>query len=432
MASYDSDSDVDDAKSFTETSVLLGYASKDADDDTISRLGGVPDWLNPDKAPSAALARCKICNEMMVLLLQLNGELPEKFPGHDRRIYVFSCRKQACRRKQGSIRALRGTRISKEAAAAAAAAKEAKAAEEARKKAEANKPKNDGPGLGDALFGAKSGASGGNPFASSANPFSSNSAGSGASSNPFGSASSSNPFASPSATPKPDAPKTETPKAEEVTPKDLSKTFAETLSLNNTQKPAGPPPAPEPWPESAKLPKPYPVSYLSEADYEILEPEPPAVPQNVSMEVDDTPGDAGPGSGLDKDVFESSMDAMFQKFADRLAQNPDQSIRYEFGGQPLIYSKKDAVGKVLTAAAAVGRSGMPGCGNCGAGRVFEVQMTPQAITELESEELGLEGMDWGTVIVGVCEADCQERTVGDGEAGYLEEWCGVQWEELQQ
>ncbi|KAG7109031.1 20S rRNA accumulation protein 4 like [Verticillium longisporum] len=394
MPSYDSDSDVDDAKSFTETSVLLGYASKDAGEDSISRLGGSPEWLNPDVAPSASLARCKVCNEMMVLLLQLNGELPEKFPGHDRRLYVFSCRKQACRRKQGSIRAVRGTKISKEAAASAALVKEAKAAEDARKKAEASKPKNDGPGLGEALFGAKPGASSANPFASSANPFSSNSASASASANPFSSGPS-NPFASAPAAPKPDAPKAEPPKAEEVTPKD----------------------SPKP------LPKPY---------YEILEPEAPAVPQNVSMDVDDATADSGPGSGMDKEVFESSMDAIFQKFADRLAQNPDQSIRYEFGGQPLIYSKKDAVGKVLTAAAAVGRSGMPGCGNCGAGRVFEVQLTPQAITELESEELGLEGMDWGTIIVGVCEADCQERTVGEGEAGYLEEWCGVQWEELQQ
>lgn len=39
MADYDSDSS---EQEFTETNVLLGYASKDADDDTISRLGGQP------------------------------------------------------------------------------------------------------------------------------------------------------------------------------------------------------------------------------------------------------------------------------------------------------------------------------------------------------------------------------------------------------
>ena len=52
------------------------------------------------------------------------------------------------------------------------------------------------------------------------------------------------------------------------------------------------------------------------------------------------------------------------------------------------------------------------------------------IAELEAEELGLEGMDWGTIIVGVCEADCQPRGVDEGQAGYTEEWAGVQWEEL--
>ena len=40
MASYDSDSS--DGGEFEETNVLLGYASKDAEEDTISKLGGHP------------------------------------------------------------------------------------------------------------------------------------------------------------------------------------------------------------------------------------------------------------------------------------------------------------------------------------------------------------------------------------------------------
>ncbi|KAF7544741.1 hypothetical protein G7046_g9724 [Stylonectria norvegica] len=134
--------------------------------------------------------------------------------------------------------------------------------------------------------------------------------------------------------------------------------------------------------------------------------------------------DAAEPSGLDREAFESAMDATFQKFADRLAQNPDQAIRYEFAGTPLLYSKKDAVGQKLT------RGGIPSCGNCGAKRVFEVQLTPNAIAELEADDLSLEGMEWGTVIVGVCESDCRPRGTELGEAGYLEEWAGVQWEEL--
>lgn len=345
----------------------------------------------------------------MVLLLQLNGELPEKFPNHERRLYIFACRRDACRRKDGSVRVLRGVRAWK--------AEEPPKAEEAKQepeKKEEEKPKNDGPGLGDALFGATSfgGASAANPFSSNANPFGSSTS----ASNPFSSPPPSNPFASQPA--KPAAP-------EPTTTSSLSKTFAETLSLNTP--PTEPPPPAEPWPETASQPKPYPTLYLADAEYETLDPTPSKIPANASVEAADAPEP----SILDREAFESSMDATFQKFADRLAQNPDQAIRYEFAGVPLLYSKTDAVGVKLAAAAASGRtSGMPGCGNCGAARTFEVQLTPNAIAELEADELGLEGMEWGTIIVGVCEADCLPRQTEIGEAGYLEEWAGVQWEEL--
>ncbi|KAJ8126234.1 hypothetical protein O1611_g7406 [Lasiodiplodia mahajangana] len=42
MAPYDSDSSGGEDEDFTETNVLLGYASKDPGDDSISRLGGRP------------------------------------------------------------------------------------------------------------------------------------------------------------------------------------------------------------------------------------------------------------------------------------------------------------------------------------------------------------------------------------------------------
>jgi pre-rRNA-processing protein TSR4 len=144
-----------------------------------------------------------------------------------------------------------------------------------------------------------------------------------------------------------------------------------------------------------------------------------------------------------KEAFESSMDKTFQKFADRLAQNPEQVLRYEFAGQPLLYSNTDAVGKLLApeqgdangkvkvqASGSGNRSFVPKCTNCGAGRVFELQLTPHVIEELEVDEMGVDGMDWGTIILGVCSKDCNEKGKGDGEVGYVEEWTGVQWEEL--
>ncbi|KAI0108759.1 programmed cell death protein 2 [Hypoxylon sp. NC0597] len=437
MAPYDSDSSAGEEDDFTETNVLLGYASKEPGDESISRLGGRPEWLDPSNPPSATLARCKICKNLMVLLLQLDGELPDRFPGHERRLYVFSCRRKSCRRREGSIRALRSVRIAPGSATTSATAKttkDKKGEEKAQPKEETPKPPSN---LGETLFGAKTiGSSSG-----SANPFSTTGASS-SSSNPF--ASGGNPFSSPTSTapqePKPESnPEPTNDSSTEEKLKSLPRTFAETLSLNNDQPQAAPTP-PEPWPAEAGQPAPYPISYLSEADYETLDPTPAPVPQNTRMDVDSDSA-AAKGGKEDREVFESSMDAAFQRFADRLAQNPEQAIRYEFGGQPLLYSKTDAVGRLLAPAASNsngngvktttgGAGGMPRCTNCGAPRTFEVQLTPHAITELEADEMSLEGMDWGTIIVGVCERDCQARGVAEGQVGYLEEWAGVQWEEL--
>jgi pre-rRNA-processing protein TSR4 len=428
MAPYDSDSSGGEEDDFTETNVLLGYASADANGEEISRLGGRPDWLDADKAPSAALARCKVCKDLMVLMLQLNAELPDRFPTHDRRLYVFACKRKSCRRKEGSIRGIRGVRVSAEAATVSPD-KDVQPAEEKAP------PKPPAQGLGDALFGVKPATASGAPRA---NPFATSST---AATNPFASkptsATPTNPFAkqqptSPAAAATPEPSKGELDSATA----DLPKTFAETLSLNNPQTTQGPPPPPEPWPETSAQPALYPIRWLSDAEYETLDPITlPSVPAaTTAMDVDSADGSGGGGGGKeDKEVFESSMDATFQKFADRVGQNPEQCIRYEFAGQPLLYSKGDAVGKLLHVSEkekVATSKGLPRCANCGAGRVFEVQLTPQAIQELECEEDGLDGMDWGTVIVGVCERDCQERGVKTGEAGYVEEWVGVQWEEL--
>jgi pre-rRNA-processing protein TSR4 len=179
------------------------------------------------------------------------------------------------------------------------------------------------------------------------------------------------------------------------------------------------------------------MSHL-DADYETLSaPSTPQVPQvNPDM---DTGMDGG--GAEDNQLLESTLDKTFQRFADRLAQNPEQVLRYEFSGQPLLYSTTDAVGTLLLPAAghvgnvtivSNGGSRLPRCTHCGADRVFELQLTPHAITVLEEEELGLEGMDWGAIILGVCSKDCTSSDTMEGEGGYLEEWVGVQWEELEE
>ncbi|KAK3948393.1 TCP-1/cpn60 chaperonin family-domain-containing protein [Pseudoneurospora amorphoporcata] len=444
MAPYDDSSDEGEDLEFTETNVLLGYADADSNGEKISRLGGVPEWLEEDSPASAALAKCKVCKDYMILLLQLNAELPERFPGHERRLYVFSCRRKSCRRKEGSIRAVRGVRVAVDAPAVKEDKKKAAAVEE--KKVEM--PKASTLGLGEALFGAKP-ASG-----AKTNPFATGGGGaSGGSVNPFApkGAAAVNPFAPKQETPVvaavPETTKTQEQttteqQQQEQAANDLPKSFAQTLSLNNTQQ-TGPAPVPsEPWPTDASaLPPPYPERWIWDADYETLDPTPSLPPQEIeTMDIDTEGAASGSGGkgGEDKDVFESTMDAVFQRFADRVGQNPEQVIRYEFAGQPLLYSKNDAVGKLLHVPAAAAnekvsttaKGKIPRCANCGAGRVFEVQLTPHAIEELECEEDSMEGMDWGTIIVGVCEKDCSPRGTERGVAGYVEEWAGVQWEEL--
>lgn len=368
---------------------------------------------------------------MLVLLLQLNADLPDTFAGHERRLWVFSCRRKACRRKEGSVRALRGVRIAKQ--------KEKKEKEKEMVDVDVQQEKKR-ENIGESLFGVKSSSVGG-----SANPFSSGGGGRGGGANPFANpfstntAAQGNPFA---AAGLPTSALASKPPQQPTSPSsELPKTFASALSLNNDQassnsKSFGPAAPPEPWPPAPDLPKAYPQYYL-EDDTEYLDkiPLPDQAVITQTMDIDEPNGSSSGGGGKeDKEVFESSIDKTFQKFADRLSQNPEQVIRYEFKGQPLLYSKTDAVGKSLSHGSggdtkvkvSGGGQVMGACGNCGSRRVFEVQLTPYAIMELEKEEEGFDGMEWGTIIVGVCEKDCGS----EGEVVYSEEWVGVQWEEL--
>ena len=340
------------------------------------------------------------------MLLQLHADLPEHFPEHERRLYIFTCRKKTCRRKEGSIRVLRSVRISETPRAPS------------KSKSPATKIQQN---MGDSLFGNRTGGQvNGNPFSSPAathndNPFSSN-------------------------RPRPPTPTSQIPLIK-VTD-DLPATFAQKARISSPTVPAKPEVPFETWPTD--FPSPYP-KYNLDADYETLDiPEKPTG-SSQAMYFDETNGSSSTAvSGKeDPDAFENTMDKTFQRFADRLAQNPLQVLRYEFGGSPLLYSKSDVVGKRLgpyqsssqssnTKVSSSGRnggSGIPPCANCGSARVFETQLTPQAICELEVDEMGLEGMDWGTVIVGVCGEDCEATSVEVGQVGYVEEWVGVQWEE---
>lgn len=375
----------------------------------------------------------------MLLLLELHGDLPDHFPNDERRLYLFACPRKPCNRKPGSIRAYRATRKVTLDSASQKSKEETKPEEQAESSAP-QKPKQD---LGASLFGATSLTS---AVSANSNPFSSNSSPATAGENPFASP-------KPATTPAPQQSTTT------ASTNALAESFADKVRVSSpdpeSTKPAAttttkqPPEScsPQtPWPAQSDFPTPYQNFYL-DAEYETLSrPSTPTIPENVTMEPMDEDGAGGASSTAElKDTFESELDKAFMKFSTRLAHNPEQVLRYEYRGAPLLYSHTDQVGTRLHAhhpeqpagkVSTVGKGGggMPRCEYCGSERVFELQLVPHAISVLEEgrEGVGLGegegGMEWGTVILGVCGRDCAPEKVG--VVGWREEWAGVQWEEM--
>ncbi|KAF3942081.1 hypothetical protein ABW19_dt0203579 [Dactylella cylindrospora] len=399
---------------YTTTTTLLGYAETTPSDDTTSHLGGTPTWL--DDPMDSRLAKCLSCNNLMPLLLQLDGNLPDS-PQHTRMLYLFGCRAKSCRKKPGSIRAIRGV---KSTGVAGPASEEPKTVKEEVK--EEPKPKSN---MGDLIFGSSSSGAPINPFASSSSQ------------------------SNPSAKPNPFA-------KDEVST--LAKSFAAVASISAPQSKPDPKPQPQPsaligppspWPPTSEIPQ-YQNFYL-DASYEELEPDALTLQsQQLAKTIKmDTSGDADedikPSSSKKASAsssksskeskekeFESSMNATFLHFQNITSQNPEQVLRYERKGTPLLYSRDDAIGKLLVSPKGSGHdvslSKATKCGNCGMGRCFEFQLMPHAISVLEEgAEAALdEGMVWGTIVVGTCEVDCVVE--GSEKGKYVEEWVGVQWE----
>lgn len=385
----------------------------------------------------------------MPLLLQLNADVPSRFVTHERRLYMWACRAKRCRRKPGCVRALRTVRVHGEVDAETQAAGGERSAQEQQDHA---------PDIGSALFGGnpamKENTQNGNPFAA-----------------PKGKQpASTNPFAI-----KPESDSTANgtgvQDSSSSNSQDLSSTFAQKARITDPasdrlphRTPQSRPPPDhvqfEEWPqEAAPTAKPYPHFYL-DADFEYLSSTDSLSFQkkvnNAShaafMDIDE-PNSSSSKSKTEKEVPDDAIDRTFQQFADILAQNPEQVLRYHFNGKPLLTRREDDVGKAFSQAEKIvdtdagqslsitlnGRAESPGsrlpaCSYCGARCVFEYQLTPGAITVLEEEEdlatLLEEGMDWGTVVVASCERDCVDAGVREGSTTYKEQWVGVQWEEV--
>ncbi|OWF47269.1 programmed cell death protein 2-like [Mizuhopecten yessoensis] len=106
--------------------------------------------------------------------------------------------------------------------------------------------------------------------------------------------------------------------------------------------------------------------------------------------------DSVPKSELEKmATVENLDDKIFRKFKERIKTNPDQVLRYNKGGQPLLVSVNHIPKE----------TDIPAC-SCGAKRIFEFQVMPQLLSHLQVDQLS-DSLDWGTLCVYTCSNSCE-------------------------
>ncbi|KAF9970976.1 hypothetical protein BGZ65_010729, partial [Modicella reniformis] len=97
--------------------VLLGMPdtpmdSREDTDPYVTKIGGVPSWLDRDLPAPSKYGACEACGKRMYLLLQAYVPL-EKSP-YDRVVYVWACNQRLCMRKKGSFCVVRALKLSPE------------------------------------------------------------------------------------------------------------------------------------------------------------------------------------------------------------------------------------------------------------------------------------------------------------------------------
>ncbi|KAL7751368.1 hypothetical protein RI367_003228 [Sorochytrium milnesiophthora] len=158
--------------------------------------------------------------------------------------------------------------------------------------------------------------------------------------------------------------------------------------------------------------------------------------------------EAGSSSTADFDLaseeYENTVvrgyDRRLRKFLDRIEENPEQVVRYRFGGSPLLFGEHEVVHS-----AAVSKDGsakrVPACERCGAERTFEYQVLSTLLSTLPVEQYAVTpvnaaaasatittanhqptwsaGMEFGTVLVYTCRNNCTgDKPNDDASVGW--------------
>ncbi|CAH1792294.1 unnamed protein product [Owenia fusiformis] len=127
--------------------------------------------------------------------------------------------------------------------------------------------------------------------------------------------------------------------------------------------------------------------------------------------VSDVGNEPGAVKDLEKMALtDDEVDEQFEEFRKRIAQEPEQVLRYNKGGTPLWISSQDKLGK----------KSVPQCQYCNGPRQFEFQILPQMLTHLDVDSLQ-DSLDWGTLVVYTCSRSCSKGPVYKQEFVYKQD-----------
>lgn len=164
--------------------------------------------------------------------------------------------------------------------------------------------------------------------------------------------------------------------------------------------------------------------------------------KEMLMDVDEG-GETWQGEAYEKQHLPKGVDKQFKKFTERVECAPAQCVRYGFQGQPLFYSALQPQQQQAIASR---------CPHCQGPRVFEFQLMPNILSILPTTEYATKnsnaaaeisgkaknidaktvldswnvGMEFGTILVFVCQKDCHPGQTED--VNYVEEAVIVQYE----
>ncbi|KAJ2500619.1 hypothetical protein GGH96_002564 [Coemansia sp. RSA 1972] len=455
--------------SANQPQATLGYSDgsvgSDSTDAFTSKLGGLPQWLDDTSAiPAAAL--CGQCGSAMAQLAQMYAPLDGS--PYDRVLYIWACCRRACTGKPGAARAVRAHLLN---------------AEYALKLAKQNKPavKQKKPSvLAGGLFGsttlpAVADLDFGSVWRSGSDLTDSNvQSDSLFTGLLFGKQALSNADDVPSCKHtsefEPLFGKPKLTKAEQGLSSSSGEDSltVEKLSAGLGQIAISPEKPQSEWPTNMESVA---AQYLA-FETEILADD-AQIHQRYRAEIDQAldlaaeascrkgKGSQAASSGepdwseerYERAVLPKGTDAAFSRFTYIVEKNPEQVMRYRFGGRPLLYTTQDDTARALGAGADSANDDdddddamctdeyltnkLSPCPHCGGQRVFECQLMPALLTVLElpvhvaaatvstKERLaGSElmrafdmGLEFGTMLVYVCAADCHGGQTGVGYLG---------------